>query len=331
MSISTKAVFQRYPINGKHLASGIEGRNIAIFTFQIISSGWSRNIGESFMKYELTAKRFVAAFMALALGVSCSMNSAGPGKPDRSIIASESSRMIDQHLERVLRVMEENGENTAKYTAQGTLTGEIVTRGLEDEANGEKYMDFLYYSDRFETVDDVLKAAEGIVSPSSLEEIRTEADKIESRLLEVAEIETRALNETQKAEFYKDIRKLVVKSVVLLTAALVYAAIPNTVFWGKITAATAVSISAGIVASAFMRIIERRNSDQSSTAQTFADWLKEVTTEPTVSWAIAAGVINTGKSLGYSPVTTAIILTIFTVYGIKDDLKPILEKYNFKV
>lgn len=283
------------------------------------------------MDYCLATKKFVASFMALAMLVSCTLNTTGPGKPDQATIRSESSRMIDQHLERILRVMEENGEDVAKYTQQGTLVGENVTRALAAEENGEKYIEFLYYTDRFENVEEVVNAAKGIVSESDLLLIKSEAEEIETRLLEVAEQETRALNETQKAEFFKDVRKLVVKSVVLLTAALVYAAIPNTVFWGKITAATAVSISAGIVASAFMRIIEKKNSDKDATAQTFYDWLKELTTEPTVSWAIAAGVINTGKSLSQSPVTTAIILAVFTVYGIKEDLKPILEKYNFKI
>ena len=282
------------------------------------------------MEYGLIARRFVAAFMAFALMVSCSMNT-GVAKPDRTIIVSESSRMIDRHLEDVLRVMEENDEIDASLISQGTITGENVSRGLLDEENGEKYMDFLYYSERFESVDEVIAAAEGLVDESSLEEIRAKASEIEARLIASAEIDSRALNETQAAEFYKDVRKLVVKTVVLLTAAIVYAAIPKAVFWGKISAATAVSISAGVVASAFMRIIECKKSDSSATAQTFADWLKEVSTEPTTSWAIAAGIINTGKSLGYSPVTTALIIAVFTIYGIKDDIKPILETYNFKV
>ncbi len=282
------------------------------------------------MKYEAIVRRFISTFMILVLIASCALEGAGPGKPERSVIVSESARMIDRHLERVIRELEIH-EDMPELTSQGTLSGEIVTRGLLEEENGERYMDFLYYSDRFESVDDVINSVSGLVSESDLAEIKTEADKIEARLLAFADEEMRALNETQKAEFYKDIRKLVVKSVVLLTAAIVYAAIPNTVFWGKVTAATAVSVAAGVLASTFMRIIECKDGDQDATTQTFSDWLKEVTTEPTVSWAIAAGVINTGKSMGYSPVTTAIILGVFAIYGIKDDLTPILEKYNFKV
>lgn len=283
------------------------------------------------MAYGLSARRIIAGFMILVLIASCAMDNSGPGKPDRSLIMSESSRMIDLHLSDVLRVLEENNELGDSLSYQGTITGEVVARGLLEMENGEEYMDFLYYTDQFQSVDEVLAAASSLVSESELAGIRTEADRIEARLLELADIETRALNETQKADFYKDLRKMVIKSVVLLTAALVYAAIPNTVLWGKVTAATAVSIAAGIVASAFMRIIETKNSDSAAANQTFSDWIKELSTEPTVSWAIAAGVINTGKSLGYSPVTTSIILAIFAIYGIKDDLKPILEKYNFKV
>lgn len=275
-------------------------------------------------------RRIVSALMILLLVASCTLETSGPAKLDRNLVLSESARMIDQEIERVVRELEANGE-IAGIEEMGRIDGESVTRGTLEEENGEKYLEFLYMSDRFTTVEEVVSVASDLVPQSQLDEIVTEADKIEKRLLQLCEDDMRALNETQKSEFYKDIRKIVVKSVVLLTAAIVYALIPNTVVWGKVTAATAVSISAGILASGFMRLMERKNSDTNAVNQTFSDWISELSTEPTTAWAIAAGVINTGKSMGYSPVTTSLILVIFGIYGIKDDLKPLLEKYNFKV
>lgn len=275
-------------------------------------------------------RKVVSVLMIAVLLASCSISPSGPAKIDRNLVLSESARMIDQEIERVVRELEVHGEIDG-LSDMGTLDGDTVTRGTLSEENGEKYLEFLYMSERFSSVDEVVAVASDIVPESELDAIVTEADKIEKRLLELYEDDIRALNEKQKAEFYKDIRKIVVKSVVLLTAAIVYALIPNSIVWGKVTAATAVSISAGIAASGFMRLIERKNSDTAAANQTFSDWIQELSTEPTTAWAIAAGIINTGKSLGYNPVTTSIILVVFGIYGIKDDLKPLLEKYNFKV
>lgn len=275
-------------------------------------------------------RKVVSVLMIAVLLASCSISPSGPASIDRNLVLSESARMIDQEIERVVRELEVHGEIDG-LSDMGTLDGDTVTRGTLSEENGEKYLEFLYMSERFSSVDEVVAVASDIVPKSELDAIVTEADKIEKRLLELYEDDIRALNEKQKAEFYKDIRKIVVKSVVLLTAAIVYALIPNSIVWGKVTAATAVSISAGIAASGFMRLIERKNSDTAAANQTFSDWIQELSTEPTTAWAIAAGIINTGKSLGYNPVTTSIILVVFGIYGIKDDLKPLLEKYNFKV
>ena len=275
-------------------------------------------------------RKVVSVLMIAVLLASCSISPSGPASIDRNLVLSESARMIDQEIERVVRELEVPGEIDG-LSDMGTLDGDTVTRGTLSEENGEKYLEFLYMSERFSSVDEVVAVASDIVPKSELDAIVTEADKIEKRLLELYEDDIRALNEKQKAEFYKDIRKIVVKSVVLLTAAIVYALIPNSIVWGKVTAATAVSISAGIAASGFMRLIERKNSDTAAANQTFSDWIQELSTEPTTAWAIAAGIINTGKSLGYNPVTTSIILVVFGIYGIKDDLKPLLEKYNFKV
>ena len=288
------------------------------------------DIGGFLMSWNSCLKRTLCAFLILVMIASCSMEASGPGRVDKAILISESARMIDKHLESVVREMQAHGELEGVENIE-TITGEEIARSLIKEEKGEEYLNFLYQTPNFETVVDVIAAASDLVPQEQLDEIVTEADKIERALMRMIEDDSRALNEKQQLEFYRDVRKIVVKSVVLLTAALVYAIIPNTIIWGKISAATAVSIAAGVAASAIMRLVECKKSDSTAINQTFQDWLKEMSTEPTTAWAVAAGVINTGKSMGYSPVTTSMILVVFGLYGITDDIKPLLQKYNFKV
>ncbi|MBQ0072117.1 MAG: hypothetical protein KBS81_09755, partial [Spirochaetales bacterium] len=141
----------------------------------------------------------------------------------------------------------------------------------------------------------------------------------------------RSLNAKQREEFYNDLRSLVVKSVVLLTSAIVYAFIPKTIFWGKVSAATAVSVSAGVVASTLVTIVEWADVDTVQSETSFSDWLTSVTIDPFTNWALAQGVINAQAAVSESPITAALILGVFAIYNVIESAKVMLEKYNFKV
>ena len=142
----------------------------------------------------------------------------------------------------------------------------------------------------------------------------------------------RALSDTQRVEFYKDLRALVVKSVVLLTAAVVYALLPDYMIFGKVSAASAMAIAAGVLSSTLLAIVEWKDSGVLSTSSdNFEAWLIEVTKEPTAAWALASGMIATGKAVNTNPVTTAVSIAVFALYGVTDDLSQMLKSYNFKI
>ena len=171
-----------------------------------------------------------------------------------------------------------------------------------------------------------------IFSFKLIEKIKEIAEDFEKSLYEATAEYTRALSATQRSEFYKDLRALAVKSVVLLTAALVYAFLPDYMIFGKVSAASGVAIAAGVLSSTVLAIVEWKDSGVlSTTADTFEAWLGEVTKEPAAAWAIAAGMIATGKAVSANPVTTAVAIAVFALYGVTDDLSQMLKTYNFKI
>ena len=102
----------------------------------------------------------------------------------------------------------------------------------------------------------------------------------------------------------------------------------DVVVWGKVTAASAVAIAAGVLSATIMAVVEHYNSDLSLT-QSFGEWLETVAKEPAVNWALAASVISISKSLDRGPVVTGIIIAVFTLFGVVEDAKEMLGKYNF--
>jgi hypothetical protein len=116
---------------------------------------------------------------------------------------------------------------------------------------------------------------------------------------------------------------------VLLVAGIVYACIPNVIFWGKVTAAAAISVAAGIVATTVMSIYRYYKYDNESLSSSFQDWLTDVTTEPAAAFAVATSMISVGKTMTTSPVVTGLIIIVFSIYQVMDLVKPLLKKYNF--
>ncbi len=116
----------------------------------------------------------------------------------------------------------------------------------------------------------------------------------------------------------------------LFTAGVVYACIPKLVFWGKVSAATAIAVATGVVASSVMSIW-RYYQFGGAADQAFGEWLTSVTTEPELSYALAASVMAVGNSLKRGPVVTGIIICVFALYNVVDMVKPMLSTYNFTV
>ena len=124
---------------------------------------------------------------------------------------------------------------------------------------------------------------------------------------------------------------MLVKTVVLLTASIVYAMIPKVMFWGKVSAAAAVSVAAGVVASGFVSMVEWSDEDLKNTDKDFSAWLEEITVEPFTDWALAQGVLNAQMAATNNPVTSALVLGVFALYHIGEDAKTLMKKYNWEV
>ena len=271
------------------------------------------------------------ALVFLMLFASCSPVLVSDKKIKKSLLMSESARMINDYYEEVRSILVENEVYSEDEIASyGTLTGEEITRNLMDDNGGEDYLNFLYMANYAENVDEIIDAAGAFLDSSDMDDLRKRADEIETNFEALGENVSRALNPAEKEQFYKDLRTLTVKSVVLLTAAVVYAIIPHVMFWGKVAAATAVSVAAGVVASTVITIIEWSDKDIGHDENAFKEWLDNVSSEPVAAWALAQGVITTQTAAGQSPVVAALILAVFAAYQIIDSVKVILKNYNWK-
>ncbi len=259
------------------------------------------------------------------LAASCSLPQSGPGEISSSALVSASGRAIDIYLDDIRKYVEDD------LDIRGVLDGvdgyDVAVRAMEEE-NGREYLEFMLETQRFQSADDVFDAAEELVPSYELEEIREKVKEAEARLFREAEKALSVLTPSQMEEFYDDLTVLVIKSAVLLTAAVVYSLIPNTILWGKVTAASAIAIAAGVLAATIMAIVEHYKSDM-DVDESFVDWLEDVAKEPMVYWGIASSVISISQSLSKGPVVTSVILVVFALFGVVDEAKAMLEKYNF--
>ncbi len=263
--------------------------------------------------------------IASMLAVSCTLPQSGPGEISASALISASGRAIDIYLDDIREFVE------ADLEVRGILDGadgyEVATRTLEEE-NGREYLEFTLETSRYQSADEVFEAAAELVPETELEEIKQKVEEAEERLMSSVEEQARLLSPAQQEEFYNDLTVLVIKSAVLLTAAVVYSLVPTTVLWGKVTAASAVAIASGVLAATIMAIVEYYRTDV-GLEESFGEWLESVSKEPAVYWGLASSVISISQALNRGPVVTAVILGIFTLFGITDDAKTMLEKYNF--
>ena len=274
----------------------------------------------------IIAERCIAMLLIVSvLVVSCSIPQSGPGAISSSALVSASGRAIDLYLDDIRQFVEED------IDTRGLLDGhdgfDIATRTLEEE-KGREYLLFTLETSGFNDAEDVIEAAHGLAPEEELDKVRETIKEAEERLFLAVADEVRVLTPSQQEEFYNDLTALVIKSAVLLTAAVVYSFVPDTVLWGKVTAASAVAIAAGVVAATIMAIVEHYKSDV-DLDESFAEWLEAVAKEPAVYWGLASSVISISQSLNRGSVLTSIILVVFAIFGITEDANTLLEKYNF--
>ena len=274
---------------------------------------------------------FVVSLLIASTLISCSPNLAGPSGIPQEDVVRVSARVIEKEYDRVRNALIESGEYSEEdFASFGELDGESVVRGALENGN-EDVLNFLYSTCEGKSTGEILQNAKPLLSDSSYKELEAKVRELEEKAGEWGEEISRGLAPSQKEEFYKDLRSMVVKTVVLLTAAIVYALMPKTMFWGKVSAATAVSVAAGVVTSAFITLVEWSDEDLKYSDKSFDTWLSDISVEPFADWALAQGVLNTQMAATNNPVTSALVLGVFALYHIGDNAKTLLKKYNWAV
>lgn len=269
---------------------------------------------------------FMLLIMTLSLLFGCTLEASGAVQTSRNEINSRVARIIDQELENVLPYLEE--EITLDKNEILALSGEeIVSRALSEEG-GEEYVEFSYEMMTATTTDEVIEAARDLITEEDYEMLKAQAAEEEERAMQLYYENSRKLNMTtaQQKAFYKDLKAMVIKAVVLLAAAIVYACIPHVIVWGKVTAACAVAVGAGILASGILTVLEHKQFD--TALPSFDEWILTLKDDSYAAWALAASVIATCTAANRSPVVTGLILAAFAIYHVMEDMSKIAKTYN---
>lgn len=268
---------------------------------------------------------FVSMILILIMLSSCSMEMAKNGAVDEKEMNTRMAKMIDRELENVLPYIK---DEIPPFKSVEGLSGKSIVENTYKEENGRKYLQFCYEVDRATSAEAVVNAARGLISDEDMRELEISVQQLRQNAREIAIEGAKTLTSSQKRAFFKDLRSLVIKTTVLLSAGLVYACMPKVMLWGKVTAACGVSVAAGIVASGVLSIVEYYQFEDDA-GLSFEAWIESITKEPYTAWALAASVIATGQTMKRSPILTGIIIAVFSLYQVLDDIKPMLKKYNF--
>ena len=268
-------------------------------------------------------------FMTSFLLFSCTMEAESLTAAVEGEVKSRVARAIDSQLEDVIPQIKDDIAGDIEdidllYQANGEY---IVARAIEEGG-----MDYLVFSDkitRANTTDEILSAAKPVLPEEEYKVLLERVEEEESKARALYEECSRAMTSAQQKAFYKDLKKMVVKAVVLLTAGLVYACIPKAMVWGKVSAACAVSVAAGIAASGILNVMEYyRYGKEFDSLDT---WLKDVYSSAYGEWALASTVIATGTAAKRSPVVTGLIIIAYALYGVLENMKPLMSKYGFSI
>ena len=287
-------------------------------------------------KAEKTIGFIMVLIMMFSTLAGCTLDAAAAGRVTKEEVRSRVARIIDEEMMNILPYLEENDdvsltdEEGRSIDLRSMKGSEIVARATDE--GGEKYIDFSYSVLTAESSEEIVKSAQGLVSEEDYQYLLERVREEEEHAARMYEELSRSLTMAQQKELYRDLKKLVIKAVVLLTAGLVYAAIPKTMIWGKVSAACVVAVAAGVVASGVCTFLEYRQFGiPGDDLPSFESWLESIYKDSYSAWAIAASMIATGTAAKRSPVVTGLIIAAFSLYGVIDEARPILKKYNFSI
>jgi hypothetical protein len=240
------------------------------------------------------------------------------------------AKVVEEQLAVVQPILDEHGvlSDTARNLV-GSESGTMIVEHMLQEELGSDYLRFCHAVASGADPSVLLGEAEGLMPQEAYTELSAKMSTTERTMLSFGEAQSRAIPPSQRPAFMRDLQKLVTKTLVLMIAGIVYACIPNIVFWGKITAAAAVSVAAGVAATTIMSIYRHYKYSDESLSVSFQEWIVDVTTDPAAAYAIATSMMTVGKTMTNGPVVTGLILVVFSIYQVMDMVKPLLKKYNF--
>lgn len=273
-----------------------------------------------------TVNALLVGVLCLMTLFSCTLEASAVHAVSQSERSSRVARMIDQQLTMmmssdvadILTPEQVAAYDSFKQSVADADGRTIVSRMLEEE-KGEDYLNLSYTLLTSDDVNKIISSARPLVPQGEYEQLKAEVEKIEENAARHYRIVSRAMSTEQQAKVYKELQGLVVKAVVLLTAAVVYAIIPNVMVWGKVSAACVASVCAGILASGIMTVVGYARYGESEEDFDFPSWLKSVYDDSFAQWAIASSVIATTAAAGKSPVMTSLILVAFALYNVFDE------------
>ena len=249
-----------------------------------------------------------------------------------SSLRSRMSRVIDAQLETVKDYLDEDLQAGIDGTSRGgRMSGSDIVDVTMKEAGGRDYLDFCYavdYSTTTGDIDAVMDTARCILPDSEYQELVQLTQDVERQITLRGQEMARAIPLDQQAAFYKDLKTLVVRAIVLLAAGIVYACMPTVIFWGKISAACAISVGAGLVAITIMSLYEYFRFGTGE-GMSFEDWFKDLIKIPQADFALTTAITTVAEAMGCGPVVTGIIICVFALYNIVDMVRTMLRTYNF--
>lgn len=246
---------------------------------------------------------------------------------DEEKLVSSVSKIVDEQIDVVSPYL----TDISRAIDMDEISGDDVVNGALIEEKGKEYLEFDYFvALENDDIDEIANRAKLLIPEEEayqIDEKLTQTREILSK--DIVEI-SKSLPPSQQVSFQKDLRKLVTRSFVLFTAGVVYMFMPNTIFWGKVSAAAAISVAAGIFANTVVSLYQYYKYGGEA-QDSFATWVTEISTEPQVSYALAKSMIAVGATMERSPVMTGIVICVFSMYQVIDMVKPMLKKYNYVI
>lgn len=255
-----------------------------------------------------------------------------------SLVKTKVASVIDEEMDTIKPHLDSDIQGEIDNTKGGSKTGAEIVDLTCLEENGEDYVDLCYEVDLSSSsydYSDVVDVSRRVLTDEQFEMLEKQIEETEKAIRDSFEPLAKDVPLNQQEQFYSDLESFVVRSVVLLAASAVYSYIPDTILWGKITAAAAVAVGAGLVAMIAMEVYRDINGIGPSLNlgkdASFQDWLKELVKTPQADYALTTAVTSVATSLGMSPTSTSICLAVFGIFKSTDMIKELGVKYDFNI